>query len=244
MTVTRFEFSYLCLEPFLLPLYRQVRRRVRALALALPQRPLLLDVGGRKSHYTIGTPADVTIIDLPRQNEVQYQLNLGLLPEHLEVIRTRRSNLRRILLEDMTRTTLPSASFDLAVSVEVLEHVEEDRLFIQQVARVLKPGGVFLMTTPNGDYVNNTNPDHKRHYTREQLYNLLISEFPEVEINYAVRDSRFQGYGLQSWSVKKPLRTILSMVGNFLNYLESAPAAVKSQAHGTHHLVALARKSE
>src|SRR5262249_50091640 len=152
----------------------------------------------------------VTIIDLPRESELQERLHLGLLPAHVESLRKRRTNVERIVLEDMTRTTLPDDFFDFVVSVEVLEHVEEDARFIQQVYRVLKPGGVFMMTTPNGDWVKNTNPDHKRHYTRVQLLRLLSAKFSVAKVEYAIRGGVFRRYGMQAWSVRAPLRTVRS----------------------------------
>lgn len=240
--MTPFEATYLCLEPFLLPLYRQMRRQVKRVIQTMPHRPALLDVGGRQSPYTIGVAADVLVLDLPRQSQVQHSLNLGLLPAHLERLRARRSNIRQILLQDMTQNTLPDAAFDVVVSVEVLEHVEADRLFVQQVARVLKPGGYFLMTTPNGDYVPNHNPDHKRHYTRAQLRALLAAEFSEVDVAYAVRDGRFYTWGLRSWSWRRPLQTAQAMLGNFVNFIDSSGQAVREQAQGTQHLVVCARK--
>ncbi len=39
--------------------------------------------------------------------------------------------------------------FDAAVSVEVLEHIDGHNAFFAEAARVLKPGGVLLFTTPN-----------------------------------------------------------------------------------------------
>jgi SAM-dependent methyltransferase len=41
------------------------------------------------------------------------------------------------------------ASFDAAIAVEVLEHIDGHDRFYAEVARVLKPGGVILFTTPN-----------------------------------------------------------------------------------------------
>ena len=128
------------------------------------------------------------------------------------------------------------------MAVEVLEHVERDRDFVQEVHRVLKNGGVFLMTTPNGDSVANTNPDHKRHYTRCQLIELLSSCFGQVEVEYAIKGGVFRRWGLRPWSPKRPFRTLLGMVGNVVNSIESARPAIKQQSHGTRHLVAIARK--
>jgi len=40
-------------------------------------------------------------------------------------------------------------SIDLALAVEVIEHIENPGLFLAELARLLKPGGVALFTTPN-----------------------------------------------------------------------------------------------
>lgn len=45
--------------------------------------------------------------------------------------------------------TLPDQSIDLAYSVEVIEHLEDQFLFMREVHRVLRPGGRFILTTPN-----------------------------------------------------------------------------------------------
>lgn len=48
-------------------------------------------------------------------------------------------------------TQLGVASFDLVVAVEVIEHVESPIGFLRNVARLLAPGGVAAITTPNVD---------------------------------------------------------------------------------------------
>lgn len=240
--MTTFEIGYLVAEPFLLPLHRTVRRRLRGIAHDHP-RPEILDVGGRKSHYTIGLRASVTITDLPRESAVQHQLHLGVTSDMAALTRVRRSNVREIRFDDMTRSLLPDQAFDYALAVEVLEHVDEDGRFVDEVHRVLKPGGAFLMTTPNGDAVANTNPDHRRHYTREQLARLLGGHFDRVEVEYAIRGGTFRTLGLRSWSVRRPWITALSMAGNVVNGLQSARERVKDDASRTRHLMAVAWKA-
>lgn len=54
------------------------------------------------------------------------------------------------------RAPLPfaDASFDIVVTSNVLEHVDEPAKLFAEVARVLKPGGLFVNKTPNrGHYV-------------------------------------------------------------------------------------------
>ena len=43
----------------------------------------------------------------------------------------------------------PDASMDVALAIELLEHVEDWRACVDEGVRVLKPGGVFLLTTTN-----------------------------------------------------------------------------------------------
>jgi SAM-dependent methyltransferase len=42
-----------------------------------------------------------------------------------------------------------AAEFDVVLAVEVVEHMESQRGFFDEVQRVLKPGGCFIFTTPN-----------------------------------------------------------------------------------------------
>jgi SAM-dependent methyltransferase len=44
------------------------------------------------------------------------------------------------------------SSFDAILSHEVLEHVSDDRVCVEEMLRVLKPGGVILLFVPNLGY--------------------------------------------------------------------------------------------
>jgi SAM-dependent methyltransferase len=47
---------------------------------------------------------------------------------------------------------LPSSTFDLVLSHEVIEHVQDDRAAICEMVRVLKPGGRIVIFCPNRGY--------------------------------------------------------------------------------------------
>jgi len=240
--VKPFEIAYLAVERFLPPLYPRVRSELKEFA-HTRVNPELLDVGGRKSHYTIGVPATVTVTDLPRESAVQKALNLGLTPSMKSEVLRRRSNIKDVLFDDMTRSRLPNSSMDGVAAIEVIEHVEEDDRFIQEVNRVLKPGGMVLITTPNGEFVVNRNPDHKRHYTRQSLFDLISKYFPGVEVEYAMRAGPFFSRGLRPWSWRAPLQTVMTMGCAYISSIQSAREEVRYQANGTHQLIARAIKA-
>jgi 2-polyprenyl-3-methyl-5-hydroxy-6-metoxy-1,4-benzoquinol methylase len=49
-------------------------------------------------------------------------------------------------------------AFDCVLLCEVIEHVAHPDQFMKNVARLLKPGGIAVMSTPNGHYFKNSLP--------------------------------------------------------------------------------------
>ena len=241
--MTHFERMRLFLHPLLPALPREVKRRLLDTMADLSEAPLILDVGGRKSPYTVGVPARIVIGELRRETTHQDKLDLGLSTHAARDLHGKRSNVLLVFFNDMVHAATKKSVFDVVVAVEVLEHVEDDAGFVREISRVLKPGGVFLMTTPNGDYNRKLGKDHHRHYRRDELRALLLTHFGNVSVDYAIRDGVFHRWGLRSWSVKRPFQTLLSMCGNFVSWWQSARTSVREQAVGTDHLVATARKS-
>lgn len=95
------------------------------------------------------------------------------------------------LTEDFT-VKLPSDQYDLITCFETLEHLKDDRFFLTQVRRLLKPGGLLLLSVPNEDLVpwaTANNPWHFRHYRTTELVELM------GEMGFHVVD----GYS-QTWS--------------------------------------------
>lgn len=75
--------------------------------------------------------------------------------------------------------------FDTIVSFETIEHVPDDQLFIEQMYRMLNPGGTLILSTPFGQGRGKpTNePFHVHQLTREEFIE-LFGVFNEVEIYY------------------------------------------------------------
>jgi SAM-dependent methyltransferase len=71
--------------------------------------------------------------------------------------------------------------YDTVVSFQVIEHIENDRLFLEEIYRVLKPGGKAIISTPNIKHTLSRNPWHIREYTPKELQDLCIGIFDKVE---------------------------------------------------------------
>ena len=68
-------------------------------------------------------------------------------------------------------------SFDTIISFQVIEHINDDELFISEIKRILRPGGIALITTPNIKMTLTRNPWHIREYTSKQLRDLCEKYF-------------------------------------------------------------------
>lgn len=64
----------------------------------------------------------------------------------------------RALKQDLMETPypFPAQSFDAAVCSEVLEHLWDLRVVNLEMKRLLKPGGHYIMSTPNFDHIDYT----------------------------------------------------------------------------------------
>jgi 2-polyprenyl-3-methyl-5-hydroxy-6-metoxy-1,4-benzoquinol methylase len=78
-------------------------------------------------------------------------------------------------------------SFDTVVSFQVIEHIAETDAYLAEIARVLKPGGIFVVATP--DRCTRLLPGqrpwnryHIREYSAEDLQQSLVSRFKDIEL--------------------------------------------------------------
>ena len=78
---------------------------------------------------------------------------------------------------------LKDNSFDTIISFQVIEHLNDDELFVSEIKRILRPGGIALITTPNIKMTLTRNPWHIREYTSKELRGLCEKYFSSVEVN-------------------------------------------------------------
>lgn len=88
---------------------------------------------------------------------------------------------------DALDSELPTklGTFDTILSFETIEHLEDDRLFIEHLRQMLNPGGTLVLSTPfgNGRGKPTNEPFHVHQLTREEFVKLFDS-FANVEFYY------------------------------------------------------------
>ncbi|MFD1014600.1 class I SAM-dependent methyltransferase [Winogradskyella rapida] len=246
--MTSYEFMRWLSFPLMTTHLVTVRNDIkRLLSQSTPEKQArlsVLDVGGRKSPYTINLPASVTLLDVPQEAGVRADLHLGFTENILSTIQGKRSNISDLVIHDMTQPGLAAESYDAVVSIEVIEHVEADEAFVKHISEVIKPGGWAYLTTPNGDFIKNEgpdkNPDHVRHYTRQELHDLLAPYFKTVDVHYAVKTGKYRVWSLKSLKTLNPLSMLKTLVGTAVNRQQSK--GLEQTAQQTAHLVAVGYK--
>jgi SAM-dependent methyltransferase len=92
----------------------------------------------------------------------------------------------------------PDGAFDAVVAFEMIEHVAEHDQVVAEIARVLAPGGLVVMSTPErraySDDRDFSNPYHARELTQEEFTGLLRTQFSSVALfaQRAVAGSRLE----------------------------------------------------
>jgi len=148
---------------------------------------------------TIGLPRGAKVLDAPcGDGEVSIQLaKLGFEVSGVDMVdellpAAREALDGRFRLADMTRPLpWPEASFDLILSIEGVEHLEDAFSFVREMHRLLKPGGILIVTTPNvvslrsrmrffGSGFYNCDPRPTEESARHPLHHIGLRTFPEL----------------------------------------------------------------
>ncbi len=77
----------------------------------------------------------------------------------------------------------PDESVDLVISNEVIEHVQDDRMAVEEMVRILKPGGRLILFCPNRGYPFETHGHYwrgKYHFGNTPLINYLPSKIRNI----------------------------------------------------------------
>ncbi|MEM7474501.1 MAG: methyltransferase domain-containing protein [Planctomycetota bacterium] len=105
---------------------------------------------------------------------------------------------------DALRAELPAEYFDVIVSFETVEHIEQDANFLKAVRNALSPDGRFICSTPNEEkmpFAPKDFPYHIRHYTPTELEQLLHIAGYEIEERFSQPDSNSDNV-IRGWDGK------------------------------------------
>jgi len=144
----------------------------------------------------------------------------------------------------------PGNSFDLVLSHEVLEHVQDDRQSAKEIIRVLRPGGRLVLFVPNRGYPFETHGiywkgkyhfgnkalvnylprawrdrlcPHVNVYTRQDLMNL----FADLPVIFVKQDIIFGAYD----NIIARMPAFGKFLRNVLQFLEKTPLRAMGLSH-------------
>ena len=85
---------------------------------------------------------------------------------------------------DAQALDLADGSFDVVCSFETIEHLADPLAYLAEVARVLRPGGVYVVSTPKAHLTTSSpaNLFHTIEWSREDFEALLRRHFTSVEL--------------------------------------------------------------
>lgn len=118
----------------------------------------ILDVG-----YSVGGIHDIFLKEFGQTNMYGVDIETEMDTEHYK-----KSTAEKIPFKDNT--------FDSAFAGELIEHIEKPGIFIKEIARILKKGGTFVLTTPNKKSAIN-----RTFHSYETPIHISLFDYPELE---------------------------------------------------------------
>jgi ubiquinone/menaquinone biosynthesis C-methylase UbiE len=98
---------------------------------------------------------------------------------------------------DATAIPVPDNHFDVVLCTELLEHVSEPIKVVQEIARVLKPGGKLLLTAPLGSGIHQE-PYHFYGGYTPYWYQKFLPQVGFVKLQLEANGGFFKHYGQES----------------------------------------------
>lgn len=132
--------------------------------LELPKDARILDIG-----TSTGT-------NLRMLRHAGYTEVLGLDSSEEAIRWTAAKGLPEVIKGDVCALPFDPGRFDLVLATDIIEHVDDDQLALEEIARVLKPGGHVLITVPTFKMLwglQDVVAHHKRRYRMRQLLQIV-----------------------------------------------------------------------
>lgn len=132
----------------------------------------------------LGLPADADVLDVGTSTGTNLRMlreqgyrNVAGLDSSAEAARwCMQKGLGNVRQGDVCALPYSDSTFDLVLATDVIEHVERDDIAVQELQRVLKPGGYALITVPAFQCLWGLQDEvahHKRRYRMRPLLRLI-----------------------------------------------------------------------
>ena len=160
-------------------LKRRARRVIQQLELKKGDKVLDLGCGNGYYPYLL--------------SRIPLNLKITGIDSHLNAIEDAKRDVgeknAKFIIGNAEKLPFPENSFDKIVMSEIIEHVRDDIMVLKEARRVLKPGGILVLTTPNKNYPFLWDP---------------INWFLEHFFNFHIKSGFFSGIWNQHIKLYKP----------------------------------------
>lgn len=129
-----------------------------------------LELSPRTRILDAGCGSGRNMVELARHGEVT---GIELSPASVAVARERRTG--DVLEGSVLEMPFEPASFELAVSLDVIEHLQDDRAALRELRRVVAPGGALLVTVPAYPWLWSRHDVINHHHRRYRKRTLLAA---------------------------------------------------------------------
>lgn len=186
-----------------------IKKELRRVKKSLPAEASVLDAGAGFGQYTysmarLGRKWQIKAVDVKSEQVADCNRFFGQIGY---------SNRVRFEVADLTTFAEPS-KYDLAISVDVMEHIANDVAVFRNICNSLKSGGILLVSTPSDKGGSGADEHHSSFidehvrdgYNREEMQDKLAQAgFSQADIQYT-----YGRAGHLSWtlSMKLPMQML------------------------------------
>jgi SAM-dependent methyltransferase len=140
---------------------------------------MILAAAGERAHGRVLVDGCGVGMYLARLSKLAVQA-VGLDIEHERTVEAHQES-QQVVCGAGERLPFPDGWFDLVLSHEVLEHVQDDQAAIREIVRVLRPGGRLVLFVPNRGYPFETHGIYWRGRTALAIFRWSTTCLPAAQ---------------------------------------------------------------
>jgi len=193
---------------------RHVKRQLSKIFRVLPPNAHILDAG-----YGFGPYTDQALREIPDVRVTGYDVNVQQVQDCISFFTGEgfgdRCNFKELDLNDLKDKN----TYDLAIAVDIMEHIEDDIKVLKNLRRALKKGGILLIHTPASEVDSRTVSHHDSfvgehvrdgYHPDELREKLLESGFSRAEVRFT-----YGRWGMVSWWMMQGIPFRLLSISKF-----------------------------